>query len=118
MSDLVGAAPGCSWGASLNPFVVLDDASGFIDFAVDVFQTVEHVEARTEMPDGRLIHAEVVMGGSVLMLCDRLEGWPASPGLLQLWVRDAGEVLERASARGGSIITSHLPSTVRRRCLG
>ena len=64
-------------GASLNPFVVLDDASGFIDFAVDVFQTVEHVEARTEMPDGRLIHAEVVMGGSVLMLCDRLEGWPA-----------------------------------------
>ena len=96
-------------GAVLNPFVIVDDASGLISFVSEVFGVPETAEARTPMPDGRLIHAEIRLGTVDLMLGDRLDGWPARPGLLQVWVRDVATVLERASARGATTVTEPSP---------
>ncbi|GAB7044210.1 MULTISPECIES: VOC family protein [Catenuloplanes] len=95
--------------AVLNPFVIVDDAAGLMEFVCRVFDVVETVEARTPMPDGRLIHAQVRLGTVDLMMVDRLDGWPARPGLLQAWVRDAGAVLDRAVARGARTVTAPLP---------
>jgi len=92
-------------GAVLNPFVVVDDAAGLITFVCEVFDVHETPEARTPMPDGKLIHAEVDLGGVNLMMADRLDGWPARPGLLQVWVRDVADVLAAAKERGATIIT-------------
>jgi PhnB protein len=96
-------------GAVLNPFVLVDDAAGLITFVCEVFDVPETVEARTAMPDGTLIHAEVRLGTVTLMTADRLDGWPARPGLLQLWVRDAATVLERATTRGATVVTEPTP---------
>ncbi|GAB7046917.1 VOC family protein [Catenuloplanes indicus] len=95
--------------AVLNPFVIVDGAAGLIEFVCGVFDVTETVEARTPMPDGRLIHAQVRLGTVDLMLADRLAGWPARHGLLQVWVRDAGAVLERAVARGARPVTPPVP---------
>jgi PhnB protein len=95
--------------AVLNPFVIVDDAAGLIDFVCEVFGVTETAEARTPMPDGRLIHAQVRMGTVDLMMCDRLDGWPARPGLLHIWVRDAAEALDRAVARGATTVTAPIP---------
>jgi hypothetical protein len=43
------------------------------------------------------------------MLADRLDGWPARPALLQVWVRDVAEVLERAGAQGSTTVTEPTP---------
>jgi PhnB protein len=96
-------------GTTLNPFVVVDDAAGLIDFVTEVFGGREVAEARTPTPDGRLIHAEVRLGDALLLVADALEGWPVHPALLQLWVADVGEVLARAEARGGRIVTPPTP---------
>lgn len=95
--------------AVLNPFVVVDDASGFVDFVCAVFGGVENPRARTPTPTGQLIHAEMDLGGVTLMVSDRLEGWAARPGLLQLWVDDARMTLEVACARGARVLTPVTP---------
>jgi PhnB protein len=93
-------------GTVLNPFVIVDDAAGFIDFVSDVFGVEETAEARTPMPDGKLIHAQLRLGNVDLMIADRLDGWPLRPGLLQVWVRDVATVLQRAGARGATTVTA------------
>ena len=103
-SDAVPSA-----GAVLNPFVIVDDAAGLIAFVSEVFGVAETVEARSPMPDGKLVHAQLRLGTVDLMIADRLDGWPPRPGLLQVWVRDAAEVLERATARGATVVTEPVP---------
>jgi uncharacterized glyoxalase superfamily protein PhnB len=95
--------------AVLNPFVVVDDAAGLITFVSEVFGVAETAEARTPMPDGKLIHSELELGTVALMVADRLDGWPSRPALLQVWVRDVATVLERATARGATTITEPTP---------
>lgn len=72
-------------GRSLNPFAILEDAAGFIAFAEHVFDAVEVAQARTPTPAGRLIHAELRVGDSLLLLADPQEGWSTQPGMFQLW---------------------------------
>lgn len=106
---LLPAAAVPAHGAVLNPFVIVDDAAGLIRFVSEVFGAPETREARTAVPGGLLIHAQVRLGTVDLMLSDRLDGWPARPGLLQVWVRDVAEVLERATARGAETVTPPTP---------
>jgi uncharacterized glyoxalase superfamily protein PhnB len=96
-------------GAVLNPFVIVDDAAGFVDFVAAVFDVPETAGVRTAMPDGKLIHAQLRLGTVDLMVADRLDGWPARPGLLQVWVRDVAAVLERGGACGGRTVTEPTP---------
>ncbi|MEV4704268.1 VOC family protein [Actinoplanes sp. NPDC049316] len=96
-------------GAVLNPFVIVDDAAGFVTFVTEVFGVPETAEARTPMPDGKLIHAQLRLGTVDLMVADRLDDWPARPGLLQVWVRDVATVLRRAAGRGATTVTQPTP---------
>lgn len=96
-------------GAVLNPFVIVDDAAGLLTFISEVFGVPETLEARTPMPDGKLIHAQLRLGTVDLMMADRLKGWPPRPALLQVWVRDLAQVLDRATERGATTITPPTP---------
>jgi PhnB protein len=95
--------------AALNPFVIVDDASGLIGFVTSVLGGREHEAARTPTPDGRLIHAEVQLGDAALLLADRQAGWPARPALLQVWVTDVAAVLAAAVEQGAKIVTPPTP---------
>jgi PhnB protein len=95
--------------AAVNPFVIVDDAAGFVDFVAGVFDVVENPSARTPMPDGKLIHAQLRLGTVDLMVADRQDGWPARPALLQVWVRHVATVLGRAGDRGARTVTSPTP---------
>lgn len=75
-------------GRTLNSFVILEGAAGFIAFAEQVFDAVEVADARTPTPTGRLIHAELQVGDSLLLLADPQEGWSTHPGMFQVWVSD------------------------------
>lgn len=96
-------------GRSLNPFVILEDAAGFIAFAEQVFGAVEVADARTPTPAGMLIHAELRVGDSLLLLADPQEGWGTHPGMFQVWVPDVEVVLNRAVGRGASLVTPPTP---------
>lgn len=47
------------------------------------------------------IHSEVDLGGVTLIIVDRLDGWAARPGLLQVWVDEVQTTLQAASNPGG-----------------
>ena len=96
-------------GRSVNPFLLLQDAAGFIGFASEVFGAIENSDVRTPTPDGKLIHAELRFGDSLLLLSDSLDGWPLRPGLLQIWVANVDELLDRATALGSAVVTPPTP---------
>ena len=86
------AAPGPTC-TSVDP-----TAAGFVDLVAEVFGMPETVEARSPMPHGTLVHAQLRLGTVGLMVADGLDGWSSRPGLLQVGVGDWAAVLERAGA--------------------
>ncbi len=90
---------------TVNPFVIVPGAAEFIDFVTEVFGGRESTAFRVPDRDGSLIHAEVVVGDSSILICDRKPDWPFTPALLQVYVPDSQAVLERAVARDATVIT-------------
>lgn len=93
---------------SLNPFVCVRGPGGaeaFIRFVGAVFGARERLAAHTLDADDLLIHAEVSIGDSTLMICDAKPHWAFTPALLQVYVRDLGAVVERAEAGGAEVVT-------------
>jgi uncharacterized glyoxalase superfamily protein PhnB len=97
---------------TVNGFIVLKGAARFIDFLTEVFDGTEIDEAHTPdwyAGDGTLIHAEVRIGNSVIMIADRKADWPFTPALTQVYVADAAETLRRAVDLGATVITEVSP---------
>jgi PhnB protein len=108
-SKVMRAAAITGRGSSLNPFAIIADAAGFIEFATSVFGAVENTVARTATPSGLLIHAEVELGDSLLLLSDPQAGWPERPGLFQLWISDLAAILDLAAGQGATVVTPPTP---------
>ena len=53
---------------SITPYIVVDDAAKAIEFYAAAFDASERM--RLPMPDGRLGHAEINIGDSIMMLSD------------------------------------------------
>ena len=83
---------------SITPYLSLPVAEAFIGFVRQVFGAEEVF--RMAQPDGRLGHAEVRIGDSMLELSDGGEAWPARPAAIHVYVPDADAVYARAMAAG------------------
>jgi hypothetical protein len=81
---------------SVTPWIVTDDSAAMIEYLRDAFGGEELGRVHDE--HGRVGHAEVRIGDSIVLLFDRLEGWSSTPALLRLYVED-GDVPAR-SGRG------------------
>ena len=87
---------------SVTPYLVMQDAKLAIEFYKAVFEATE--KERMEMPDGKIGHAELLMGDSVLMLADEAPSVGAlapvtvggTPVSIALYVRDVDAVIQRA----------------------
>jgi uncharacterized glyoxalase superfamily protein PhnB len=93
---------------AITPYLAVADAAAALDFYVTAFGAVRRGEPIV-MPDGRIGHAEVALGDSVLMLADEFPEIgllaPSTRGgasqSLRLEVADPDAVVERAVAAGG-----------------
>jgi PhnB protein len=92
---------------TLTPHLVVRGAAQAIEFYKRAFGAVER--ARMPGPGGLLMHADLMIGDSVLMLCDEMPGmerWVAPDSLkgttaaLHLYVEDADAAFARAIAAG------------------
>ena len=94
---------------SLTPHLVCADAAGAIDFYVRAFGATEL--ARLPAPNGKLMHALVRIGDSMLMLVDEVPEWGSlgpkalkgSPVTIHLYVEDVDAVVARAVAAGARL---------------
>lgn len=85
----------------ITPMAMVPGAARVIDFLERALGST--LMTKVESPDGHLVHAEVMVGDSVLMLGDPLPGTPAMPAALFVYVDDAAGVDEaygRALAAG------------------
>ena len=90
----------------VNPFVIIKGgASKFIDFAEKVFDAEENKQVRTPDRDGTLIHAEIQIGDSMILLADSKGDWPFTPAFLQVYVDNAQQILDKAKAEKAEIVT-------------
>jgi len=89
---------------SISPSLTCKDASRAIDFYKDVFGAEELV--RMPSPDGKISHAELKIGDSIIFLNDEM-GPAATPGApriyLFVYVENADKVFTRAVAAGAQI---------------
>ncbi|MFZ1081667.1 MAG: VOC family protein [Candidatus Kryptoniota bacterium] len=83
---------------TVSPYLVVNGASNTIEFLTKVFGAVKLREIPA--PDGKLIHAEVRIDDSVLMLTDGAEGWPPIPSHVHVYVSDVDATYTRALKAG------------------
>jgi PhnB protein len=97
----------------VTPHLAIAGASDAIDFYTSVLGASEREHMRMAMPDGTIAHAEIEIGGSVIMVGD--ENWPGghepspatlggSPVALFVYVDDVDDVFKRALEAGASSV--------------
>jgi PhnB protein len=90
----------------VTPYLIVDGAADAIDFYKTVLGAAERM--RMEGPEGKVGHAELELGNSVIMLADEHPEMDAhgpksvggTPVSLHVYVEDADSVFERATEAG------------------
>lgn len=63
--------------SSLSPYIVADNAQNVINFLIKTFNAKE--TRRYDMPDGSIMHSEVKIDDTVIMIGDSGDDNPAFP---------------------------------------
>lgn len=81
-----------------SPYFILKDAHKFIKLLSDLFQAKELRSFKNA--DGSIMHAEVMVYDSVIMLGEASEKFPAIKIVMHVYVPNVDELYERALALG------------------
>jgi uncharacterized glyoxalase superfamily protein PhnB len=88
--------------SSLSPYIMVAGAQRLIDFLKQAFGATDL--RRYDMPDGTIMHAEVRIDDTVVMLADAGGKWPAFPVWLHVYVPDVDGAYRRALEAGGESV--------------
>jgi PhnB protein len=91
-----GVRPGLR---ALTPYLTVTGARPLIEFAKRAFQAEE---LAVHEDGGRVFHAELQIGDSVVELADTPEGHAGKPAALHLYLPNADEVYRRAIEAGAT----------------
>jgi PhnB protein len=94
---------------TVTPALVVRDANAAIDFYRRAFGASE--VSRMAGPDGKIMHAEIRIGDSLIMLGEENEQWGTksplltngNPGSLHIYVDDADAAFDRALKAGATV---------------
>lgn len=89
---------------SVAPYLMVDGAARTLAFLAKVFDAERLMLLERE--DGGVRHAEVRIDDTVLMLADAMEGYPAAPAHVHVYVRDAQAIYDRAIDAGAEPVQS------------
>jgi PhnB protein len=96
---------------TVTPYLTVDDAAAAIEFYEKAFGANERV--RMDTPDGKIGHAELEIGDSLVMLSDALPQFTARPpkelggttASVFLYVEDVDAVTKQAVDAGATVTT-------------
>jgi PhnB protein len=94
---------------TLTPYLIVSDGAAAIAYYKSVLGATERL--RLTRPDGKIGHAELTVGDSIVMLADEYPAHGArapsafggSPVTLHLYVEDVDAVVARAAAAGATL---------------
>jgi len=87
---------------SAAPYLIVRDAGGTIAFLKRVFDADEL--RRFDGPDRRVMHAEVRIDDTVVMMGEAADGWPAQPAHVHVYVPDVAAAYRRAMDAGAESV--------------
>ena len=85
---------------TVTPFLVLKDAHQALEFYARAFGAEQRMRLST--PDGKVAHAEMQIGDSIIMLSEALRD-PVTSANLYLYVPNVDEFVARAATAGAKI---------------
>ncbi|MFZ1977090.1 MAG: VOC family protein [Bacteroidota bacterium] len=83
---------------TVSPYLIVDGAGRTIEFLVQVFGAVKL--RQFPAANGKIMHAEIRIDDTVLMLTDGGEGWPPIPSHVHIFVSDVDAAYKRALEAG------------------
>lgn len=83
---------------SVSPYLVVAGADNTINFLKTVFGATEL--RRHSSADGRIMHAEVRIDDTVVMIADGGDGWPSIPAHVHIYVSDVDATYKLALEAG------------------
>jgi PhnB protein len=94
---------------TVTPYLTVDDAAAAIEFYTRAFGATER--SRMPSPDGRIAHAELEIGDSLIMLSDPFPQGQTKPpkelggasGAIFLYVEDVDTAFRRATDAGATV---------------
>jgi uncharacterized glyoxalase superfamily protein PhnB len=88
---------------SVTPYLTVRGAAEVIDFLKQTFKA-EVVKEPLKRPDGKIMHAEVKIGDSRVMISDENEMMKATPSSLYIYVPNVDSVFQQAVKAGGKTV--------------
>ncbi|WP_101295765.1 VOC family protein [Halegenticoccus soli] len=88
--------------SSVSPYLIVKDAQRVIDFLAAVFDAAEL--RRYDRPDGSIMHVEVRLDDTVIMLGEGDDTVSASASVVHVYVPDVDTAYQRALETGGTAI--------------
>jgi len=86
--------------STVTPVLTIEGAAAAIAFYKQAFGATQRGEAMTG-PDGKIMHAELVIGDAVVMVNDAIQG-PPTKSKLHIYVPDCDALYGKAVAAGAS----------------
>ena len=87
---------------TVSPYLIVNGANRTIEFIKNVFGGLEL--RRFEDTNGKIIHAEVRIDDTVVMLADGVEDWPPVSSHVHVYVNDVDTIYRRALEEGGTSV--------------
>jgi PhnB protein len=87
---------------SVSPYFIVSRAQRLIDLLKKIFNATEF--RRYDMPDGTIMHAEIQIDDSVIMLRDSSDKYPPVPIVMHVYVPDVDKTFEKAIEAGCEIL--------------
>ena len=87
---------------SVSVYIVADNAQRVIDFLKKTFDATDL--RRFAAPDGKIMHAEVRLDDTVVMIADASGAYPAFPVWIHVYVTNAEATYKKALAAGAASV--------------
>lgn len=87
---------------SVSPYLIVQGAQKMVEFLKELFGATEL--RRYNLPDGTVLHMEMRLDDSVIMIADSNENYPPNKHLLHVYVPDVDATFKRAVELGCTAI--------------
>jgi PhnB protein len=94
--------------ASVSVYLVANGAQRVVEFLEQTFDATQR--RRIDRPDGSIIHVEVQIDDTIVMIMDGTEGVEAFPVWLHVYVPDVDATYRRALNAGGTPVQEPVQS--------
>lgn len=87
---------------SVSPYLVVSGAEQTLKFLTEVFGAQEI--RRFPTPDGKIMHSEIRLDDTVIMIADPAENWPPVSSHVHVYVPDVDATYQKALKAGATSV--------------